>query len=127
AQQKFAIARARSPGCRGDRPQRQSVCRTSRKKIRLTMRERSKCDVFPCWGIIFALIFLSTANALAERSTKTSATKTPRSNQAKQAGRQDDSLNPKPAPDLALRTGGAHKADALAHFVEGMAFEENGE
>jgi len=86
------------------------------------MRERSKCEVFPCWGIIFALIFLATANALAERTTKT-----PRSNQAKQTGRQDDSLDSKPAPDLVLRTGGARKADALAHFVEGMAFEENGE
>jgi tetratricopeptide (TPR) repeat protein len=51
----------------------------------------------------------------------------PSSATTKKAGRQDDSLNPKPAPDLALRAGGAHKADALGHFVEGMAFEENGE
>ncbi len=51
----------------------------------------------------------------------------PSSATTKKAGRQDDSLNPKPAPDLALRAGGAHNADALAHFVEGMAFEENGE
>ena len=51
----------------------------------------------------------------------------PSSATTKKAGRQDDSLNPKPAADLALRASGAHKADALAHFVEGMAFEENGE
>ena len=91
------------------------------------MRECTKCGVCVCWGIIFALIFLGTANAFSERTTKTSSGKAPRLNQAKQAGRQDDSLNPKPGPDLALRVGGAHKADALAHFVEGMAFEENGE
>ena len=29
--------------------------------------------------------------------------------------------------DLLLRAEGEHKADALAHFVEGMSFEENGE
>ncbi len=40
---------------------------------------------------------------------------------------QDDSINRKPAADLALRSKGAHKADAISHFVEGMAFEENGE
>ena len=91
------------------------------------MRERSKCEVCACWGIIFALIFLGAANALAERTPKTPATKTPRSSQPKQAGRQDDLFNLKPAADLALHAGGAHKADALGHFVEGMAFEENGE
>ena len=41
--------------------------------------------------------------------------------------RHDDSVASKPAADLALRPQGAHKADALARFVEGMAFEENGE
>jgi len=39
----------------------------------------------------------------------------------------DDSVASKPAPDLALRPRATHKADALAHFVEGMGFEENGE
>src|SRR5206468_12602412 len=33
----------------------------------------------------------------------------------------------KPAADLSLRSEGAHKADALTHFVEGMSLEENGE
>jgi len=32
-----------------------------------------------------------------------------------------------PAKDLFLHPDGEHKADALAHFVEGMSFEENGE
>src|SRR4051794_24400947 len=45
----------------------------------------------------------------------------------KQAERQDDSLNLKPSRDLVLRPDGQRKADALAHYIEGMAFEENGE
>lgn len=32
-----------------------------------------------------------------------------------------------PAKDLLLHPDGEHKADALAHFVEGISFEENGE
>jgi len=91
------------------------------------MRERTNCGISACGAIVFALIFLAVPNALAERTTKTSAAKVPRAQPAKQGARQDDSLNRKPAPDLALRGGGAHKADALGHFVEGMAFEENGE
>jgi tetratricopeptide (TPR) repeat protein len=62
------------------------------------------------------------------RSAKTSA---PRSGVSsaltKKAARQDDSVTSRPAADLALRSEGAHKADALVHFVEGMSFEENGE
>ena len=45
----------------------------------------------------------------------------------KHIDRQDDSFSFKPAPDLVLRPAGQRKAGALAHFVEGMAFEENGE
>src|SRR5213592_1297000 len=91
------------------------------------MRERTKRRVYVCWGFIFALIFLALANAFAEPTTKSSSAKIPRSRQAKQSGRQDDSLNSKPAADLALRAGGDRKAGALTHFLEGMAFEENGE
>src|SRR5213592_4926160 len=91
------------------------------------MRERTKRRVYVCWGFIFALIFLALANAFAEPTTKSSSAKIPRSRQAKQSGRQDDSLNAKPASDLALRPGGERKAGALTHFLEGMAFEENGE
>src|SRR5438270_10341350 len=45
----------------------------------------------------------------------------------KKSTRQSDSLSATPARDLLLRIEGDHKADALAHFVEGMSFEENGE
>ena len=45
----------------------------------------------------------------------------------KDKDRQDDSVNLKPARDLVLKLEGQHKADALAHFVEGISFEENGE
>src|SRR2546423_5572742 len=91
------------------------------------MRERIKCSISACGTIAFALIFLAVANAFAEPTAKSSSAKIPRSRQAKQSGRQDDSLNSKPAADLSLRAGGDRKAGALAHFVEGMAFEENGE
>jgi tetratricopeptide (TPR) repeat protein len=40
---------------------------------------------------------------------------------------QDDSLSSRPAKDLLLRPEGIRKAEALAHFVEGTSFEENGE
>jgi tetratricopeptide (TPR) repeat protein len=40
---------------------------------------------------------------------------------------QDDSFDAVPPKDLLLRPEGEHKAEALAHFVEGTAFEENGE
>ncbi len=40
---------------------------------------------------------------------------------------QDDSLTLTPAKDLILRPEGEHQAEALAHFVEGTSFEENGE
>src|SRR5947199_156659 len=46
---------------------------------------------------------------------------------SKRAVRQDDSLSSIPAKDLQLRLESEHKADALARFVEGMAFEETGE
>ncbi|PZR73096.1 MAG: hypothetical protein DLM52_11730, partial [Chthoniobacterales bacterium] len=39
----------------------------------------------------------------------------------------DDSLLRAPAKDLALRVEGEHQAEALAHFFEGINFEENGE
>src|SRR5213075_1828926 len=68
-----------------------------------------------------AFAFLVGASAAVARTPKSSSATT------KKTGRQDDSLYSKPAADLALRSDGAHKADALTHFVEGMAFEENGE
>jgi tetratricopeptide (TPR) repeat protein len=69
--------------------------------------------------IAFALLL--NASAVVARTPKSSSAAT------KKTGRQDDSLYSKPAADLALRSEGAHKADALTHFVEGMSLEENGE
>src|SRR5213075_1905654 len=68
-----------------------------------------------------AFAFLVGASAAVARTPKSSSATT------KKTGRQDDSLYSKPAADLALRSDGAHKADALTHFVEGMSLEENGE
>ncbi len=39
----------------------------------------------------------------------------------------DDALTITPAKDLSLRTDGQHTANALAHFVDGINAEENGE
>jgi len=91
------------------------------------MRKRTKCGVSVYRGIIFALIFVAAGNAHADPTTKPASGKIPRAHQGKQDTRQDDSVSAKPAPDLALRAGGERKAGALTHFVEGMAFEENGE
>ncbi len=97
-------------------------------KVRISnMRERTKCGVVAYWRITLALIFLAMANAFADRTTTTSTAKIARSHRGKQVARPKDSLNFKAAPDLGLRPGGERKAGALAHFVEGMAFEENGE
>src|SRR6266699_5411136 len=93
------------------------------------MRERKKRAVSVCHCFFFSVDFLVVASSIAvARPAKTTSPKAvPSSAATKKAGRQDDSLNPKPAADLALRPGSAHKADALANFVEGMALEENGE
>src|SRR6266567_7856742 len=91
--------------------------------------ERKRRDVSACRCFFFSLaIFVAASSIAVARPPNTSSPKAvPSSAITKKAGRQDDSLNPKPAPDLGLHPGGAHKADALTHFVEGMAFEENGE
>src|SRR5438445_6881537 len=92
------------------------------------MRERKKRGVWAHQCFFFSLAFLVATSVAVARPAKTLSTKSATSSTAvKRPGRQDDSVDPKPALDLALRVGGAHKADALAHFVEGMAFEENGE
>ena len=93
------------------------------------MRERKKRRVLVRQYSFFTLSFLVAASSSAvARPTKTTSPKAGLSSAAtKKSGRQDDSLYLKPAADLGLRVAGAHKADALSHFVEGMAFEENGE
>src|SRR6059058_3290381 len=85
------------------------------------MTERRKRSVSLRRCFFLTLAFLVTASVVVGRTPKSSPTPT------KKTGHQDDSLYSKPAADLALRSDGAHKADALTHFVEGMSLEENGE
>ena len=92
------------------------------------MRHQKKSwGISPCWCLFFTLLFLVATSAAASQKQKSSSPKTRASSATKKAGGQDDSSNSKPAADLALRLEGAHKADALTHFVEGMSLEENGE
>ena len=92
------------------------------------MRERKKYRVCcACRKLLFAVSFSLAATVAQAQAHKASAAKVPRAHPAKSVARHDDSLASKPASDLALRPQAAHKADALAHFVEGIGFEENGE
>ena len=92
------------------------------------MSEQKKCCVCcACRKFLFALSFLVAATVAEAQAPKASPAKVPRAHPGKPVARHDDSVAAKPAPDLALRPQAAHKADALARFVEGMAFEENGE
>ena len=78
---------------------------------------------------LFGAFLLLSAAPLAARphSPVPNAQPTPSSTPVKKLVRQSDSLVTTPTKDLLLRAEGEHKADALAHFVEGMSFEENGE
>jgi len=92
------------------------------------VREGKKYRVFcACRKLLFAVSFSLAATVAQAQAPKASPAKVPRAHPAKSVARHDDSLASKPASDLALRPQAAHKADALAHFVEGMGFEENGE
>lgn len=104
------------------------VCRTRARKIRLRVREQ-KTFWFGCVcrKVIVWVSFLIAAVVADGEGPKALPAKILHAHPAKPAPRQDDSAGSKPASDLALRSQGAHKADALAHFVEGMGFEENGE
>ena len=83
----------------------------------------------PVAAFLLAVFCCVCSESAFARSHVTSATPAPVQTvaAAKKINRQDDSLNPAPAKDLLLRLENEHKADALAHFVEGMSFEENGE
>jgi len=87
------------------------------------------------WGVrslrylLFALVFFSSANlgtARTPRALSPTIEPSPAASE-KKIERQDDSFNLAPAKDLVLGADGQRKADALAHFVEGTSFEENGE
>ena len=89
--------------------------------------QKKSWGISPRWCLFFTLLFLVATSAAASQKQKSSLPKTRASSAIKKTGGQDDSSNSKPAADLALRLEGAHKADALTHFVEGMSLEENGE
>jgi tetratricopeptide (TPR) repeat protein len=92
------------------------------------VRERKKyCVCCACRRLLFGLSFLVAATIAEAQGPRASPAKVPRAHSGKPLARHDDSVVSKPAADLALRSQAAHKADALARFVEGMAFEENGE
>jgi tetratricopeptide (TPR) repeat protein len=78
-------------------------------------------------GLLFVALFLVASECLPARSRSSAPVATPAATPAKKSGRQDDSIFTTPAKDLFLRLENEHKGDALAHFVEGLAFEENGE
>ena len=79
--------------------------------------------------VVVGVFFLSLAASLVARprSAAPSPPASPSPAPTKKSVRQEDSVFITPAKDLLLRPDGEHKADALAHFVEGMSFEENGE
>jgi tetratricopeptide (TPR) repeat protein len=79
--------------------------------------------------LLVAIFFLSLPSSLVARprSPATDAQASPKPVPTKKSARQNDSISITPAKDLVLRSEGEHKADALAHFVEGLTFEENGE
>src|SRR5438874_10036728 len=79
--------------------------------------------------VVVGVFFLSLAASLVARprSAAPNPPASPSPAPTKKSVRQDDSVGLLQAKDLLLRPDGEHKADALAHFVEGMSFEENGE
>jgi tetratricopeptide (TPR) repeat protein len=78
--------------------------------------------------LVCALLLVSFSGVTAARPRRASSPPPAApQNPPKHNERQDDSLDLTPVSDLLLETDGQHKADALAHFVEATAFEENGE
>src|SRR5437588_12034009 len=73
------------------------------------------------------LLVLSTSLLARPRAVAPTPQVSPSVAPTKKSARQEDSLFIAPPKDLLLHAEGEHKAGALAHFVEGMAFEENGE
>src|SRR5438105_13441321 len=68
-------------------------------------------------------LFAALSPAKTPHSVKPTTTREP----LKRNSAIDDSLALPPAKDLTLRNDGVHKADALAHLVQGVDYEENGE
>lgn len=87
---------------------------------------RHRRMIHPLVLIAFFFVGLSSASPRTRKSPSPPQL-APAISLPKNADRQDDSVTLRPAKDLSLRSENEHKADALAHFVEGMSFEESGE
>jgi tetratricopeptide (TPR) repeat protein len=77
-----------------------------------------------------ALVLLFTAFSNASGAPPTPAHRPQKATAARPPPKRnplDDSLTLPPARDLSLTVQGEHKAEALAHFAEGINFEEDGE
>jgi tetratricopeptide (TPR) repeat protein len=78
--------------------------------------------------LLLALFFGLAPPLLARpRASGISPQSSPSPAPIKKSARQSDSVSTTPAKDLLLHLDCEHKADAFAHFVQGMSFEENGE
>jgi tetratricopeptide (TPR) repeat protein len=87
-----------------------------------------KSGVLALWSVLFLFVFLSFRNTGVARTPSASMPQVGSSTASiKKSNQQHDSFTPKPAADLLLGSEGERKAGALASFVEGMSFEENGE
>jgi tetratricopeptide (TPR) repeat protein len=92
------------------------------------MSERMKWGVLALWSVLFLFVFLSFKNTGVARTPSASLPQVGSSTASiRKSNQQPDSFSLKPAADLLLRPEGVRKAGALASFVEGASFEENGE
>jgi len=92
------------------------------------MSERMNWGVLALWSVLFLFVFLSFGNTGVARTSSASMAQVSSSTASiKKTNQQHDSFTLKPAADLLLRPEGERKAGALASFVEGISFEENGE
>src|SRR2546426_10393550 len=92
------------------------------------MTEQKHGGIATLLCFLVAIVFLASGNAGIAKTPRVLASQIGRSPVGiKKTSKQDDSFNLKPAADLVLHPEGERKAGALADFVEGMAFEENGE
>lgn len=81
----------------------------------------------PAAFVALLLVALVWGNGPAARAARPRAKSSPVRETIKRLPWVDDTLALPPAKDLTLRDDGGHKAEALAHFVEGIGCEENGE
>jgi tetratricopeptide (TPR) repeat protein len=87
-----------------------------------------KRGILALWSVFFLFVFLNFRSTGVARTPAASLPQVGSSTAiVKKSNQQHDSLNLKPAVDLLLRPEGERKAGALASFVEGGSFEENGE